>query len=400
MKVKRYFAANMRSALEQVRQEQGPDVMILSNRKVDGGIELLTAIGEPDAELLEKFTPRVVRDRTAIAAVPDATAAPTAEIAPAVPAPSTEALWTRQETVMQMQREIGAIKSLLEQQLSGFAWHEFGHASPLKARLLRVLTQLGLAPRLGKVLVSDVNDRQEFTAAWRQVLASLQARLPCLDDPVQRHGGVVALCGSTGVGKTTLVSKLAGRYALAHGSERVALISTDDQRLGAHQQLRTFGRLVGITVLSVQGIDELPEVLAEMHDRELVLLDLPGFAPADPAFRRTLTTLGRLTGGVQTYLTLAASTDFHALERVVGAVEGLPLAGCCLTKLDEAATLGPALSAVIAARLPVAYVTAGQQVPDDVAVASPEKLCADLLSMGKASPLPVESALLEQAFTL
>ena len=400
MKVKRYYAASMRSALEQVRQEQGPDVVILSNRKVEGGVELLTAIGEPDAELLEKFTPRVARDRAAPLSVSGTVATPATETPPAAPPPPADALWTRQETVLQMQREIGAIKSLLEQQLSGFAWHDFGQASPLKARLLRVLTQLGISPRLGRTLVAEVDDRREFTAAWRQVLASLQGRLPCLDDPVQRHGGVVALCGSTGVGKTTLVSKLAGRYALTHGSARVALISTDDQRLGAHQQLRTFGRLVGITVLSVQGIDELPETLAELQDRDLVLLDLPGFAPADPAFRRTLTTLARLPDGVQTYLTLSASTDFHALERVVAAVDGLPLAGCCLTKLDEAATLGPALSAVAAARLPVAYVTAGQQVPDDIAVATPEKLCAELINMGKASPLPVESAVLEQAFTL
>lgn len=398
--MKRYFAANMRSALEQVRQEQGPDVVILSNRKVEGGVELLTAIGEPDAELLEKFTPRVARDRVASLTTRDPVATPATETPPAAPPPAAEALWTRPETVIQMQREIGAIKSLLEQQLSGFAWHDFGQASPLKARLLRVLTQLGISPRLGRTLVGEVDDRREFTAAWRQVLASLQSRLPCLDDPVQKHGGVVALCGSTGVGKTTLVSKLAGRYALAHGSDRVALISTDDQRLGAHQQLRTFGRLVGITVLSVQSIDELPDTLAELQDRDLVLLDLPGFAPADPAFRRTLATLARLPGGVQTYLTLSASTDFHALERVVAAVDGLPLAGCCLTKLDEAATLGPALSAVAAARLPVAYITAGQQVPDDIAVATPAKLCAELLHMGKASPLPVESAVLEQAFTL
>ena len=399
MKVKRYFAANMRSALEQVRQEQGPDVVILSNRKVDGGIELLTAIGEPDAELLEKFTPRIARERAATPAPLQTAEAPAGDAA-VEPVAATEALWTRQETVMQMQQEIGAIKSLLEQQLSGFAWHEFNHRSPLQARLLRVLTQLGIAPQLARSLVGEVDDRREFTAAWRQVFAALQARLPCLDDPVLKHGGLVALCGATGVGKTTLVSKLAGRYALAHGNDRVALVSTDDQRLGAHQQLRTFGRLVGITVLSVQGIDELPDTLAELQDRDLILLDLPGFAPADPAFRRTLATLARLPGGVQTYLTLSASADFHAMERVVAAVDGLPLAGCCLTKLDEAATLGPALSAVVASRLPVAYVTAGQQVPDDISVATPEHLCADLLKMGKASPLPVESTVLEQAFVL
>jgi len=398
MKVKRYFAANMRSALEQVRQEQGPDVVILSNRKVDGGIEILTAIGEPDAELIERFTPRGTRER-APQPLTDTPPMAAAAVPPAAPA-AMDPLWTSQETVIQMQREIGAIKSLLEQQLSGFAWHEFSNRSPLQARLLRVLTQLGIAPALGRNLVSTVDERREFAAAWRQVLATMQARLPCLDDPILRFGGHIALCGATGVGKTTLASKLAARYALARGSDKVALISTDDQRLGAHQQLRTFGRLVGITVLSVRGVDELPDTLAELRDRELVLIDLPGFAPSDPAFRRTLATLSGLPSRVQTYLTLSASTDFHALERVVRAVDGLPLAGCCLTKLDEAASLGPALSAVITARLPVAYVTAGQQVPDDLDAATSALLFEQMLSMGKTRPVPAESAFIEQAFAL
>lgn len=398
MKVRRYFAANMRNALEQVRQEQGPDVIILSNRKVDGGVELLTAIGEPDAELLEKFTPRGGRERAPEVAAEVVGVAPAAASVPHVPT-APEPLWTSQETVVQMQRELGAIKTLLEQQLSGLAWHEFGHRSPGQARLLRVLTQLGIAPKLGRSLAAGVEDRHEFAAASRQILAALQARITCLHDPVLQHGGHIALCGATGVGKTTLASKLAGRYSLVHGSERVALISTDDQRLGAHQQLRTFGRLVGITVRSLRSVDELPETLHEFEDRGLVIIDLPGFAPADPAFRRTLTTLAGLPSMVQTYLTLCASTDYMALERVVDAVEGLPLEGCCLTKLDEAATLGPVLSAVIAAQLPVAYTTAGQQVPDDISVATPQALLQQLIRMGKACPASAEAALIERAFT-
>ncbi len=417
MKVRRYFAANMRSALEMVRQEQGPDVLILSNRKVDGGVELLTASGEADAELIEKFTPPP-RERPATGAVDEAApTAPRAEdslFTPAVAplprsaAPRTAAradgghgvLWTNQETINQMQRELGALKSLLENQLSTLAWNDFSQRSPIGARLMRVLVQLGVTPRLARALVTETGAATEFNEAWRQVVAVLRQRITCLDDPVLRHGGHFALCGPTGVGKTTLASKLAGRYALARGNHTVALVSTDDQRLGAHHQLKTFGRLVGITVRTVRSFEELPEQLAELHDRELVLIDLPGFAPGDPGFRQSLATLHGLPTMVETYLVMSASTDHLSLERIVAAAEGQALAGCCLTKLDEAASLGPAVSAIVESRLPVAYLSAGQQVPDDVAAATRSALLEQFVAMGKASPTPVDTASFEQAFSL
>ncbi len=420
MKVRRYFAANMRSALEMVRQEQGPDVLILSNRKVDGGIELLTASGEADAELIEKFTPpprerpaAVARDEAAPSLPREEDSAFTPAVAPATrsatprtkaPAPRADGghgvLWTNQETINQMQRELGALKSLLENQLSSLAWNDFSQRSPIGARLMRVLVQLGVTPRLARALVAETGPATEFNEAWRQVVAVLRQRIACLDDPVLRHGGHFALCGPTGVGKTTLASKLAGRYALARGNHSVALVSTDDQRLGAHHQLKTFGRLVGITVRTVRSFEELPEQLAELQDRELVLIDLPGFAPGDPGFRQSLATLHGLPTRVETYLVMSASTDHLSLERIVAAAADQALAGCCLTKLDEAASLGPAVSAIVESRLPVAYLSAGQQVPDDVAAATRSALLEQFVAMGKASPTPVDTASFEQAFSL
>ena len=403
MKVRRYFATTMRSALEQVRQAQGPDVLILSNRKVDGGVELLTAVGEADAELIEKFTPpRPVRERRPeepVAAAPSPAHA-SHGVPPSAPAIPEGALWTRQETIDQMQRELGALKNLLENQLSGLAWHDYSNRSPLAARLVRGLAQYGITPQLARSVIAEETTAADYDEAWRQVIAALRQRMTCLPDPVLRHGGHFALCGPTGVGKTTLASKLAGRYALARGSHTVALVSTDEQRLGAHQQLRTFGRLVGITVRSVRNFEELPEQLADLHDRELVIIDMPGFAPTDPAFRQSLSTLYCLPTPVDTYLVLSASTDHQSLGRIVGAADGQALAGCCITKLDEAATLGPALSAIADSRLPVAYLSRGQQVPDDVEAATPAALLEQFLTMGKASPTNVEPAFMEQAFAL
>lgn len=395
MKVRRYFAANMRSALELVRQEQGPDVLILSNRKVDGGVELLTASGEADPELIEKFTPKPTRARGTAAAPAAAAAPPTSARAAAKP---DAELWTRQETIDQMQRELGALKNLLEHQLSGFAWHDYSQRSPLGARLLRALSEYGIAPRLARSVVGEIGDTGDYEEAWRRALAALRRRVVCLSDPVLRHGGHYALCGTTGVGKTSLASKLAGRYALARGSRAVALVSTDEQRLGAHHQLRTFGRLVGITVRCARSFEELPEMLAELHDRELVIVDMPGFAPGDPGFRESLATLYGLPTRVETYLVMAASTDHQSFARIVAAADGLALGGCCITKIDEAATLGAALSAAAEAQLPVAYLARGQQVPDDVEAASPAALLEQFITMGKACPAPVDPAFIEQAF--
>jgi flagellar biosynthesis protein FlhF len=424
MKVRRYFAANMRSALEMVRQEQGPDVLILSNRKVDGGVELLTAAGDADPALLEQFTPPQPRARreaaeraeaeaeadiasvtvsaagraAAAAASPRAATRPAAE--PARTAATSATLWTNEDTIARMQRELGALKSLLETQLSSLAWNDYTQRSPVGARLMRVLVQLGITPKLARTLVDATGHEADFNEGWRQVVAALRQRITCLEDPVLRFGGHYALCGPTGVGKTTLASKLAGRYALARGNETVALVSTDDQRLGAHHQLKTFGRLVGITVRTVRSFEELPEELAALHDRELVLIDLPGFSPNDPGFRQSLATLYGLPTRVDTYLVMSASTDHLSLERIVGAAEGLPLAGCCLTKLDEAASLGPAVSALAESRLPVAYLSAGQQVPDDLEVATRSALLEQFVAMGKASPMPIDTASFEQAFAL
>ncbi len=391
MKVKRYFAANMRSALEMVRQAQGPDVIILSDRQVDGGVELLTADGDPDPALLERFTPKPRESRP----TPPAPAATSASAGRAAP---EGLLWTREDTLAQMQRELTGLRSLLEQQLSALAWGEFGGRNPLRARLLRVTARLGLAPRLGRELVDEIPETLNYDGGWQCLLDLLKVRLPVLDDPILRRGGHVALCGPTGVGKTTLASKLAARYALAHGAESVALVSADDQRLGAHQQIKTVGRLLGIRVHAVRNFEDLPEQLAELHDEQLVLIDMPGIGPDDGRFRQSLAALYGLPRAVSAYLVVAATTEYQSLARCLGVAAEARLAGCCLTKLDEAAIIGPALSAIMEARLPLAYLCAGQQVPEDLEPAARGPLLRRLVSLAQQTPMPAESAQLEQAF--
>ncbi len=428
MKVRRYFAANMRSALEMVRQQQGPDVLILSNQKVDNGVELVTADGDVDEAIVAKFAAQAKaksRQRSAERRRGEETAEPAAAeaavtaparpapVAVAVPRPVSEplavpaqtlsnengaSLWSDSGTVLQMQRELSSLKGLLEQQLSGLAWSDFGAKHPVRARLLRDLSRAGIVPALGRQLIENVGDDAGYDEGWRHAVNALQSRLRVLDDPILKSGGVVTLCGPTGVGKTLTACKLAAQYALARGADRVALISTDDQRLGAQQQLKVFGGLLGIAVHSARDNDELDACLERLENKDLILIDTAG-APVDDIRLRELVTRLEVPGrATQNYLVVGASTDYLSLTRVLDAAADLPFDGCIMTKLDEAAVLGPSLSALIEADLPLAYLSAGQQVPDDLEAPLAERFVDRVLRLADETPIPEDPSVIERAF--
>lgn len=421
MKVKRYFAHNMRSALEMVKKEQGPDVLILSNRKVDGGVELTTADELSEQDMQRLVAPQTKARRTELAAAADAAASPAAgraaQAAPAaaisvaqaapvarratalgVDGDARELLWTDAGTVEQMREELRNLKGLLETQLSGLAWSDFGTRHPLRARLLRVLTRVGLCPALARALVAEVPDDLDYRAGWHRALALLVLRMATLDNPVLREGGRIALLGPTGVGKTTVASKLAARQALKFGSDTVALVSMDDRRLGAHQQLKAFGRLIGVPVFVARDIEELGTVLEDVSERTLVLIDTPGNAPDDVRYRELALGLGQLPQDLQAYNVCSATTDYLAATKLFKVTTDLPLAGCILTKIDEAATLGPILSAIIESGLPLAYTSAGQRVPDDIEPANARRLVERTVDLAKALPVPQDRSIFERAF--
>jgi flagellar biosynthesis protein FlhF len=411
MKVRRYFAANMRSALEMVRQEQGPDVLILSNQKVENGVELVTADGDVDEAIVAKFaeqakakarprvTDRVPGERSAVTPEPVAPRkSPEPETPEILSADNGASLWSDPGTVVKMQRELSALKGLLEQQLSGLAWSDFNGKHPVRARLLRELSRAGIAPVLGRDLLDELPEDVTYDEGWQFTVRGLQARLRVLDDPILTHGGVVTLCGPTGVGKTLVACKLAAQYALTHGADRVALISTDDQRLGAQQQLKVFGGLLGITVLCVRDNSELDTCLERLEDKDLVLIDTAGAPIDDIRLRELITRLDTPARVTQNYVVLSAGTDYLSLTKVLDAAADLPLHGCIVTKLDEAAVLGPALSAMIEAELPIAYLSAGQQVPDDLETPVAEQLIERAIALSEEMPTPEDPSVIERAF--
>ncbi|MBK6656709.1 MAG: flagellar biosynthesis protein FlhF [Proteobacteria bacterium] len=412
MKVKRYFAANMRSALDMIKQDQGPDVLILSNRKVDGGVELITAdeLTEQEAARLAgqqapkrrpDAAPALAASTTEIAAAPakPAAARRAPAAAPLAGLDAQELLWTDASVVGQMREELNNLKGLLESQLSGLAWSEFGSRHPLRARLMRVLGQLGICPALARQVVENVPDELDYRAGWHRALALLVMRIATRDDPIMRHGGRVALLGPTGVGKSTAVSKLAARYALKFGAEKVGIVSMDDRRIGAHQQMKAFGRLIGVAVHVARDASELGHALVELKGRSLVLIDTPGAAPQDSRYQELARSLRDLNADIDCYTVLSSTTDYLTATKLLKVNAELAPAGCILTKLDEAATLGPCLSAIIECALPIAYTSAGQRVPDDLDTVTARSLIERTVEMAKASPAPRDTGSFERAFS-
>jgi len=375
VKIKRYVAPDMRQALRTVRDAQGPDAVILSTRKVEGGVEVVAAVDYDEAPI-----------RAAAELPPDPPPRPRAPTSPGQAAAigvrpfGPEEAGGEESSVAALREEVRSIRSLLERQLSGLAWGELGRRQPQRAALLRRLAELELHPRLVRELVAQVPPATDLEAAWRQALGVLAHWLPVGDADLLDQGGVVALLGSTGVGKTTTVAKIAARFAMRHGAEQVALLTTDSFRVGAVEQLRTYARLMGIPVRVVGARDELRTALEDLSGRRLVLIDTAGMSQRDIRLSEQLALLQGGSPAVRAFLVLSATAQRPALEEVVTAFRGAPLEGCIVTKLDEATGLGGVLSVVVEQRLRVAYVSDGQRVPEDLRPARAHHLVSKAVS--------------------
>lgn len=355
MKIKRYVAPDIRQAIRQVREEQGPDAVILSNRSVDGGVEIVVAV-DYDALLKELGA----GSQTAAAATDEARAKAAGGAAGAA---STDAA---DPALLELRREVRTLRGMLEHQLSDLAWGEMGRKHPRRALLMRRLRELGLAAALAERIAGEIPESSDFDRAWREALARLAQHLPVTDDDILTQGGAVALLGPTGVGKTTTVAKLAARFILRHGAGTVGLITTDEHRIGAQEQLKIYGKILGAPVWVARDAATLAAALDELHGHKLVLVDTAGMSQRDVRLAEQFELIRSAHTPVRPYLVLAATGQLAALEETVRAFSQTRLAGCVITKIDETASLGPALSAVSRHRLPVAYVSEGQRVPEDL----------------------------------
>lgn len=460
MTPRKYLAASARDALRRIKEDLGPDAIVLSNRPVEGGVEILALPANaleamttpakkasPPPEPVAPEAPAPVRKSEPVVRPVDfeddfsvtlsssvasrqsaqPQQAPREEVRapkpwqpyrprPATPSELRDMARTRQglppaneqmdahaemparrapvdaeprraaapaapaqvpvadrapQLDAALREELGSIRRMLEQQLAGFAWGEMSRSSPIKTTLAAEMLESGFSAVTTYRLLDQLASSDSLAAARNEVRALIGRDLITLnsDADIIDRGGVYALVGPTGVGKTTTTAKLAARCVVRHGADKVALLTTDGYRIGAHEQLRIYGRILGVPVHAVRDASDLRRMLVELRDKHMVLIDTVGMSQRDRAVAEQIAMLSS-SGDVRRLLLLNSVARADALDDVVRAYSspngGADLAGAIISKVDEAVTLGPVLDVLMRHELPLYYVANGQRVPEDL----------------------------------
>ncbi|WP_415890235.1 flagellar biosynthesis protein FlhF [Neptuniibacter sp. SY11_33] len=450
MKVKRFFAPDMRQAMQRVRDEIGPDAVIVSNHRVAGGVEVVAAHENDYEAAQQEFSRKQKKTQKRQSQIDVLTAGGASnrdlegelqkarmQIAEAqgkqesqnydVPGQVNKqieqdddlrtiltSLKQRQKQkantahqnfmqqpvvedsglgldlqselsmsaassnegadhlIQSMQDEIAQLKNLLSQQV--LAQSNVQASAPTKSPLQKKFELLGVSEKLSTHLLSHVESGLAPDKAWKNALTRLSDAIPVMGEDFIERGGMIAFVGPTGVGKTTTIGKLAARHVLKYGSSSMALVTTDTYRIAAHEQLRTFGRILDVPVRVVDENNSLDDVLHSLRNKRLVLIDTAGLNANEPHSEAQLAMLEGVSLRLKKLLVVSCSSQRRVVEQAFNAYQGLGLNGCVLSKMDESGSLGEAISLIVEKRLPVSYVTDGQRIPDDIDIAKKHEL--------------------------
>jgi flagellar biosynthesis protein FlhF len=306
----------------------------------------------------------------------------------AVPQPVFDSRQVADEVAASVLREIRSMRGTLEHQLATLTWNEQQRRDPSRGHALAQLLAAGFSASLAHELLERLPAGLEEQTAMAWIKTVLKANLQTIanENEILEQGGVYALVGPTGVGKTTTTAKLAARCVVRHGADKLALLTTDGYRIGGHEQLRIYGKILGVTVYAVKDQQDLSLALSELRGKHMVLIDTVGMGQRDKMVAEQVAMLTGCGAEVKRLLLLNAACSGDTLNEVVSAYEGGGLAGAIITKLDEAATTGSVLDTVIRHQLKLYYAATGQRVPEDLHVGN-----ADHLVEGAFDHLPAAS---------
>jgi len=431
MNVKKFIAGSSRDAWRQVREALGPDAVILSNRNIEDGVEILAMANEDMSSLVVPAMAKDAMPRPAVRRPPAQPPQPQAAV-PRRPEPQglrvessaiehsaaqAEArVWRtrnaarasakeQQETVAQQRpassspsaqrpkqspvmaefdgkdydeilsdvmTEIRSMRGVLETQLAEISWGGTQKREPAKAAIMREMLAAGFSASLSRLITENLpqNPKSQDAMFWVKSVLAKNLMTMANENELLEEGGVYALVGPTGVGKTTTTAKLAARCVMRHGPGKLALITTDGYRIGGYEQLRIYGKILGVMVHSVKDEADLRIALDELRGKHTVLIDTAGMGQRDQMVAEQAAMLSGAGTEIKRLLCLNATATGGTLNEVVSAYSVDGLAGCIITKLDEAATIGNVLDVVIRQKLNLYYVANGQRVPEDLHVAN------------------------------
>ncbi|WP_041523324.1 flagellar biosynthesis protein FlhF [Gilvimarinus agarilyticus] len=305
------------------------------------------------------------------------------------PAVSVNAANDRDE-IGQLHEEIAQMRELLEEQLSRLGATPSGPNSAQVSGLTRRFERMGFSADICQPLMQAPFKSRVMGKAWPEAMARLAKAVPVVEQDLTANGGVFALVGPTGAGKTTTIAKLAARYVLEHGADKVALVTTDTHRLAGHDQLRSLAAILQVPVRVVDDNNSLSSVLRSLRRCDLVLIDTPGMRHGAPELKHQMAQLAAI-GKVNSLLVLPANSQMQMLQASRHAYSAAGLTGCILTKLDETSSLGEALSCAIGSDLPIAYTTDGQDIPADIAPARGHQMVAKALQLAQQNQQSVQA---------
>lgn len=277
-------------------------------------------------------------------------------------------------TAQQSQPESHDVDATKRTHPQNFVWKKFGPNNALQAKFWQRLENMGFEEWLIYQMLHKVQSHEDEKIAWQRCLQELAVHIQVSPTDRLKRGGIYALVGPTGAGKTTSIAKMAVRFTLENDGAKVGLITMDNYRLAAHDQLRTLGQILGVPVQVADQEHTVLQCIQDLQECDLVLIDTAGLTPEHPMLKFQLDQLAGLKGRVHTLLTLPATSNSRVLRKVYHNYKAAGLSGCILTKIDEASSLGDAISILLESKLDLSYSTNGQRIPDDLHAANARTL--------------------------
>jgi flagellar biosynthesis protein FlhF len=353
MKTQTFVANDIRQALAMAREAMGSDAIVVSTRRVG--------------------------DKTEVVASSEAVSTPTqVNTARETPTPGIALNDQHVSSIISViQDEVNRLREVFQSELQHIGWREMANKQPIRFELVRRLVICGFSRHAAGSLVDKILPCKSIDQGWAALKLSLKKYIPVSPSDMVMDGGIFALIGSTGVGKTTTAAKLAGQFAKQHGYRNVAFVSMDKFKIGGHEQLVSLGTMFGIPVQPVSNPEEMERTLHSLSSKKLIIIDTAGVSQRDKNLNSQLGML-RVNVPIKPLLVIPATSRTGIIKETIDFFSSISPSAAIVTKVDEADCIAPILANIIVSRLPLAYLSHGQNVPEDITAATSEMIIEEL----------------------